>query len=147
MAGETYSVKIEGIKKLLRKLDNAARDDVIRYSLHQGGIILAGWSAKNRLSEKPGSTQYLHTRSGRLKSSLLNITANTPTEKVGNAYIQKIGTNVEYARIHEFGGYAGRNRAVRIPARPYLRPALANRENQQEVLNILTQNINKALEK
>lgn len=29
-----------------------------------------------------------------------------------------------YGRIHEKGGYAGRGRSVRIPARPYLRPAL-----------------------
>lgn len=31
-----------------------------------------------------------------------------------------VGTNLEYARIHQFGGYAGRGRKVRIPARPYL---------------------------
>jgi hypothetical protein len=31
---------------------------------------------------------------------------------------------VAYGRIHELGGFAGRGRSVRIPARPYLRPAL-----------------------
>jgi len=36
-----------------------------------------------------------------------------------------VGSNLVYARIHELGGYAGRGRKVKIPMRPYLRPALA----------------------
>jgi phage virion morphogenesis protein len=31
-----------------------------------------------------------------------------------------IGTNKKYAAIHQFGGFAGRGRRVKIPARPYL---------------------------
>lgn len=31
-----------------------------------------------------------------------------------------IGSNKEYAAIHQFGGNAGRNKKVKIPARPYL---------------------------
>lgn len=31
-----------------------------------------------------------------------------------------VGTNLAYAAIHQFGGQAGRNRAVTIPARPFL---------------------------
>jgi len=31
-----------------------------------------------------------------------------------------VGTNKEYAAIHQFGGQAGRNKKVEIPARPYL---------------------------
>jgi phage gpG-like protein len=31
-----------------------------------------------------------------------------------------VGTNVEYAAIHNFGGQAGRGRKVMIPARPFL---------------------------
>lgn len=34
------------------------------------------------------------------------------------------GSTVPYAAIHEYGGNAGRNRAVPIPKRPYLNPAL-----------------------
>ena len=32
----------------------------------------------------------------------------------------KIGSNLEYAAIHQLGGQAGRNKSVEIPARPYL---------------------------
>lgn len=31
-----------------------------------------------------------------------------------------VGTNLEYAAIHQFGGKAGRNHKVTIPARPFL---------------------------
>ena len=31
-----------------------------------------------------------------------------------------VGTNNEYARIHQLGGQAGRGHAVTLPARPYL---------------------------
>ena len=31
-----------------------------------------------------------------------------------------IGSNLDYAAIHQLGGQAGRNKAVAIPARPYL---------------------------
>lgn len=32
-----------------------------------------------------------------------------------------IGSNLDYARIHQLGGQAGRNKSVEIPARPYLK--------------------------
>lgn len=32
----------------------------------------------------------------------------------------EIGTNLIYARIHQFGGQAGKGRSVELPARPYL---------------------------
>lgn len=32
-----------------------------------------------------------------------------------------IGSNLAYARIHQLGGQAGKNKSVEIPARPYLK--------------------------
>lgn len=48
---------------------------------------------------------------GRLAASL--------TTMVGKAFAL-IGTNVVYAAIHQFGGFAGRNLRTQIPARPYI---------------------------
>ena len=39
-----------------------------------------------------------------------------------------VGTNMVYAAIHQFGGWAGRNRKVYIPARPFLQ--LTNQDKQ-----------------
>ncbi len=43
-----------------------------------------------------------------------------------------IGSNLEYAAIHQLGGQAGRNKSVEILARPYLK--LTN-EQMEEILN------------
>lgn len=39
--------------------------------------------------------------------------------EVGDDYVM-VGTNKEYAAIHQFGGKAGRGNKVTIPARPYM---------------------------
>lgn len=47
----------------------------------------------------------------------------TLLSSINSAYgadFAEVGTNVEYAAIHQFGGQAGRNKAVKITARPYL---------------------------
>ena len=47
-----------------------------------------------------------------------------------------IGSNIEYAAIHQLGGQAGRNKKVTIPARPYLK---LNKEYLIEILEIYSQ--------
>lgn len=45
----------------------------------------------------------------------------------------RLGTNPaarDYASIHQYGGYAGRNRSVFIPARPYM---MLQREDHTEI--------------
>lgn len=50
-----------------------------------------------------------------------------------------VGTNKVYAAIHQFGGDAGRNKKVKIPARPYLKITDNNqKEIIDEIMNYLT---------
>lgn len=53
-----------------------------------------------------------------------------------------VGTNSVYARIHQFGGKAGRNRKVDIPARPFIG---LNSENRQEIGRIFNQHLSVGL--
>jgi phage gpG-like protein len=39
-------------------------------------------------------------------------------------YTGTVGPTAVYSRIQELGGVCGRNRAVRLPARPYVQPGL-----------------------
>ncbi len=41
----------------------------------------------------------------------------------------EVGSPKDYAAIHQFGGEAGRNRAVKIPARPYLGLSTEDKED------------------
>jgi hypothetical protein len=54
---------------------------------------------------------------------------------------------VPYARIHEYGGHAGRGGATFIPARPYLRPALEQERPHMAALvqRTLTRSLREAL--
>jgi phage gpG-like protein len=127
--------------KLLNKLDSKKQDEVIRKSLSESAQYLVGWIKTNRLSgPRP---QFLGVVTNRLRSS---ITA-TPTIKSGNSYIAKVGTNVEYGRIHEYGGFTGKGYAVNMPARPFMRPAIEDKQNQELVLRDLRDNLETALEK
>lgn len=147
---------IKGLDKLIAKLEEATKPEVIGQGLTQGAMYLQSWIVKNRLmGPRPG---VLGVRTGRLRSSIF---AGTATKTQGG-YEARIGTNVVYARIHEFGGtILPKNkpflafqidgkwkfvRSVTIPARPFMRPALEEPDNQRIVINIIAQRINEALE-
>lgn len=52
----------------------------------------------------------------------------------GNSAI--IGSNLDYAAIHQLGGQAGKNKKVKIPARPYLK---LTDEDFEEIINEITE--------
>lgn len=134
--GMTYEINLNGTTELFRKLNNAVQKEVINESLQKGGILLSGWSKKNRLSgPRP---KFLGVKTGRLRSSI----SSSKTQKTGNTYFVKVGTNVVYGPTHEFG-----SPRKNIPARPFLSPALEDQNNRKDILSILVKNINEALEK
>ena len=55
-----------------------------------------------------------------------------------------IGSNKVYAAIHQFGGMAGRNKKVKIPARPYL-PITSTSQLQPEARDEVIETINNHL--
>ncbi len=68
------------------------------------------WLKSARALAEGGKTL---TDTGRLRGSI----AHTVTD--GGRAVE-VGSNVVYAAIHQFGGRAGRDRRVTLPARPYL---------------------------
>ena len=114
---------------------------------------------KNRSIAKPGTAP--GARTGTLARSVVidrsRLNADNPSVRVG--------TNLVYARIHEFGGiikpkkakwlafFVGkgaarrfiRTKKVTMPARPYFRPTF-NR-NRQKFIDVFAANVRKSLEK
>lgn len=72
---------------------------------------LADSTKEQRKKEKKWSGQILQV-SGQLAASV-----NTQYDDTSAT----IGSNKDYAAIHQLGGKAGRNKKVTIPVRPYLR--------------------------
>lgn len=78
--------------------------------------IKGGRGGSNRASA-PGEPPAVDF--GRLRSSITH-----EIEKEFLSFVAKVGTNVEYAKILEFGGHAGRGGVTFIAARPYMLPTL-----------------------
>jgi phage gpG-like protein len=79
--------------------------------------------------------KFLTPRSGKLMNSVLDSLEITGD---GDAIYIKIGSDVKYAAIQEYGGFAGRRGPFKkkgghrtwIPPRPYLRPTMNDLEKQ-----------------
>ena len=80
-------------------------------------------------ASKGSSSDLLTSRSGNLLNSVLNSIQVSPD---GQSLTVSIGSDLPYARIHEYGGFAGRRGPYKkknghrsyIRPRPYLRPAI-----------------------
>jgi phage gpG-like protein len=80
-------------------------------------------------ASKGSSSDLLTSRSGNLLNSVLQ---SIETKINGDSLTVSIGSELPYARIHEYGGFAGRKGPFKkrtghrpyIKPRPYLRPAI-----------------------
>lgn len=95
-------------------------------------------------ASKGSPSDLLTSRSGNLLNSVLNSIQVSPD---GQSLAVSIGSDLPYARIHEYGGFAGRpgpfkkkeGRRPYIRPRPYLRPAI--NDLQQVLPDLLEQAI------
>jgi len=95
-------------------------------------------------ASKGSSSDLLTSRSGNLLNSVLQ---SIETKIDGQSLTVSIGSDLKYARIHEYGGFAGRagpfmkkdGRRPYIRPRPYLRPAI--NDLQQALPDLLEQAI------
>lgn len=151
-----YDIKVEGLDKLIKKLGAATAQATIEGPMYRGALLFQGWSQEHRFvsgggkSSGKGSVQpnILTSRSGRLRGSI-TVSRNIQREK----FEFFIGTNVNYARIHEFGGLIsrlskrGKSFQANYPARPFLTPSLENKDNVDKVTAMVQKAINEALDK
>lgn len=63
------------------------------------------------------------------------------THRPGDSQVE-VGSNLIYAAIHQFGGEAGRNLAVTLPARPFLGIDAAD---EREIGDIVTDHLREAM--
>lgn len=140
-------LEIRGAPQLLQKL--ARHPELLRHGLELAGDHLV------RVVKKKLSGEALKVRTNRLRGS---ITRGPVQGREGTLQVV-VGTNVIYARIHEFGGvivpkrrkflrFAVDGRAVfakrvTIPKRPYIEPSIA--EAAQAMVSIIGKTIEKGL--
>ena len=107
MPESEFVLTLEGEKELLQKMDRLPpriRQRVGERALLKSALLLEAHIKQNKLSG-----QVLRVRSGRLRSSISH-----RLEPIGQDLTARVGTNVVYARIHEFGGTITPKRAANL---------------------------------
>ncbi len=137
-------IEIVGIESLIRDLEEIQRRSNNLEPIHKeiGNMILNDIEMSFEESKSPFGQVWARNvvippnnpnkkpliNSGILSTSFtVNATANEVS----------VGTNLIYAAIHQFGGKAGKNRGVTIPARPYL-PVSSNGELESNLQKNIT---------
>ena len=108
---ERLSKALENKTPLLRRVANTLQNVTEESFDKQASPFGEKWkdNAPSTKTKKRGNKVLI--KSGLLSQSF--------TQKVTGSSAQ-VGTNKEYAAIHQFGGKAGRGKKVNIPARPFM---------------------------
>ena len=120
----TYEIKQSQLNELLKRTDKGKFQSAIDMALKRIGDAMEG--AAKRIAPY---------KTGNLRRS---ITSTQSRKSVTT------GTDLIYAAIQEFGGLAGKNKSAKIPAHPYLRPALAE-QKAGKAIDIITEEIKRIL--
>lgn len=129
---------VKDLRPAFREIGEIVRSSMIR-NFQVGGRpdkwtptkIRSIYQAYTGKKTKSGASRKVYTIRGRLTKGFNRYSSGRKT-LIDTARLQNsvtvraeadrvvVGTNVIYARIHQLGGMAGRNKKVKIPARPYL---------------------------
>ena len=137
----------------LGKLSKEVRGDALKKAALSGAYIIEANAKMNASGGRPG----LNIDTGNLVASINTkvIAASSDTATA------EVGTGVEYARVHEYGGVVkplhakmlhftvdGQDvfaKSVTIPARPYMRPAVD--DNEADIIKAIETSIANTIEK
>ena len=127
---DPIEIKIDNKEVESRLLDLAQRSENLRPLMKNIAGIFAYSTEENfknegrpdKWTELSESTIKQRTKNKQWPGMILQISGQLASSV--NTYYDDdsavIGSNLEYAAIHQLGGQAGKNKSVEIPARPYL---------------------------
>jgi len=120
------------VRNILGLLPTLAKDafDPQRIQIALGADISEHYGVTNREPKYPSTAAKLNLVTGNLFNAATVYKArgnSSQFKQSGDTYSFMWGIDLDiipYARIHEYGGQAGRNLMSTIPARPYITPAI-----------------------
>lgn len=130
MANEPIEIKIDNKAVNEKLLELAKRGENLRPLMKNIAGIFASSTEENfkeegrpdKWTDLAESTKKQRTKQKKWPGQILQVSgqlaASVNTQYADDSAV--IGSNKDYAAIHQLGGNAGRNKKVSIPARPYL---------------------------
>lgn len=140
---ESIEIKLDNKEVESRLLDLAKRSEKLRPLMKNIAGVFAYSTEENfknegrpdKWTELSESTIKQRTKKKQWPGMILQVSGQLASSV--NTYYDNdsavIGSNLEYAAIHQIGGQAGRNKSVEIPARPYLQ---LTPEDFEEILSV-----------
>ena len=152
MAQYTYEQFKEKLDRWWRLMPEEAWKAVSRAAAIVAAEVQKGHLSGERMPRGVGGTTNatLAVISNRLRGSIWH-SVKRPSQMQGGEISARIGTNVKYARIHEYGGVIknafgrGQHRMAFMPMRPFLRPSLT--KEQPRALRMILEAMTKSYEK
>lgn len=142
MSDEPIEIKIDNKAVNEKLLELAKRGENLRPLMKNIAGIFASSTEENfkeegrpdKWTDLAESTKKQRTKQKKWSGQILQVSgqlaASVNTQYDDDSAV--IGSNKDYAAIHQLGGKAGRNKKVSIPARPYL---LLTDADYEEILN------------
>ena len=127
---EPIEIKLDNKEIESRLLDLAKRSENLRPLMKNIAGIFAYSTEENfkeegrpdKWTDLAESTKKQRTKTGHYPGQILQVSGQLASS-ISTYYDNDsavIGSNIDYAAIHQLGGQAGKNQSVTIPARPYL---------------------------
>ena len=145
MANNPIEIKIDNQEVNQRLLELAQRGENLRPLMKNIAGVFAYSTEENFANEgRPDKwldlserTKKQRTKTGHWPGQILQVSGQLASS-INTYYDDEsaiIGSNLDYAAIHQLGGQAGKNKSVSIPARPYLK---LSDDDFVEILDIST---------
>ena len=154
MATYTYEQFKEKLDKWWRLVPEEAWKAVSRAAALVVAEVQRGHLSGKKMPRGVGGTTEatLAVVTNRLRGSIWHSVKRPSQLKQGEQITARIGTNVKYARIHEYGGVIrnafgrGQHRMAFMPMRPFLRPSLSKEQPRalKLILDAMMRSYNKA---
>ena len=140
---DPIEIKIDNKEVESRLLDLAQRSENLRPLMKNIAGIFAYSTEENfknegrpdKWTELSESTIKQRTKNKQWPGMILQVSGQLASSV--NTYYDNdsavIGSNLDYAAIHQLGGQAGKNKSIEIPARPYLQ---LTPEDFEEILSV-----------
>ena len=138
---EPIEIKLDNKDVESRLLDLAKRSENLRPLMKNIAGVFAYSTEENfkeegrpdKWADLAESTKKQRTKTGHYPGQILQVSGQLASS-ISTYYDNDsavIGSNLDYAAIHQLGGQTGKNQSVTIPARPYLQL------NNEEIIEVI----------
>lgn len=138
---DPIEIKIDNKEVESKLLDLAQRSENLRPLMKNIAGVFAYSTEENfkeegrpdKWADLAESTKKQRTKTGHYPGQILQVSGQLASS-ISTYYDNDsavIGSNLDYAAIHQLGGQAGKNQSVTIPARPYLQL------NNEEIIEVI----------